>query len=186
MTLALSYLLSACGEQVSRTTPDWFIAPTVAQKAAPIVLNTPTNIPPSPTPDCDADLSFVSDLTIPDNSLFPPSASIEKVWLVENSGSCNWDQRYRVRFIDGDLMSAPTEIALFPARSGTDAEIKIIFTTPPLGGVYQTFWQAYTPEGEPFGQIFYMLIEVDPDLVPTASPGDDGTPNSRPDTGENN
>lgn len=181
--LITTSLLSACGEQAARSTPDWFLAPTIVPKSSPIVIATPTEPLPSPTPDCLNDLEFVTDTTVPDGTAYPPDASIDKRWLVKNTGTCNWDQRYRVRFLDGDLMGAITEIALFPALSGTEAEIQIVFTTPPIGGDYSGTWQAFAPNGEAFGHWFSISIEVDPNLAPTASPGDDGSGDGRPDTG---
>jgi hypothetical protein len=115
---------------------------------------------PSATPVCSADLKFVQDATVPDGSIVAPGAIIDKRWIVENSGDCNWDERFRLRLIEGAEMSAATEQALYPARSGTQAVLRILFTAPSEPGVYLSAWQAIDPLGQPFGEIIYMQIEV--------------------------
>ncbi len=164
--LAMTLLLPACGEQVAFSTPEYFIPPTLSNQTGPIKFETPTPILPTPTTTCENNLTFVDDVTIPDGSKFAPGDVIEKVWLVENTGTCNWNASYRIRFIDGDPMGAKLEQALFPARSGAEAEIQITFVAPNQSGLVISSWQAYSPEGQPFGMIVYISIVVDPNLNP--------------------
>jgi len=109
---------------------------------------------------CTDWLTFLDDLTIPDNTVVPPGSSLDKQWLVENSGSCNWDSRYRLRLISGDLLGAQPEQALYPARAGTQATIRVLFTAPDDDGVYFSEWQAFDPNGSPFGESFVIKIIV--------------------------
>lgn len=126
------------------------------------IIPLPTIIPTIDQSDCVNDLSFVDDLTIPDNSFIPFGTPIDKQWLVENSGTCNWNAEYRLRHTGGAVMGAPEEIALFPAKSGTQATIQITFTAPFEEGVYESAWQAFDPNGFPFGDPIYMRILVTP------------------------
>lgn len=89
-----------------------------------------------------------------------PGQVIDKRWEVRNSGSCNWDQRYSLRLTSGDPMGAEQTVPLYPARAGSDATLRIIFTAPPAPGVYECHWQAVNPDGTPFGDAFYMQILV--------------------------
>jgi len=131
---------------------------------------------PTPTPPCTDSLAFVEDLTVPDGTVVSPGASVEKGWLIQNNGSCNWDSRYRLRFVGGSDMGAATEQALYPARAGTQAEIRITFTAPSEPGIYSTAWQAIDPFGEPFGDPVFMeiIVEVEPqvtlEIVETVTP----------------
>jgi hypothetical protein len=159
---------------------DYFIVPTLSGERKPINLASPTPPVPTPTPYCSNNLEFVADVTIPDGSIYLPGTELEKVWLVKNSGTCNWDNGYIFRLVSGDPMGAETMQGLYPARSGSEVEIKLDFTAPKVTGTYQTMWQAFTPYGEPFGEPIYMLIEVDPDYVtdtpePTATGEAEGT-----------
>ena len=115
---------------------------------------------PTPTPFCTNVLSYIDDLTIPDGTRVPPNSTIDKRWLVENSGSCNWDSRYRLRLVEGEALNAPTEQALYPARGGSQFALRIVFTAPDDQGTYTTTWQAIAPDGTPFGDTFYMQIVV--------------------------
>jgi len=81
--------------------------------------------------------------------------------LVQNNGSCNWDERYRFKFVGGVEMGAVIEQALYPARSGAQATMRITFTAPSVPGKYTTAWQAVDPNGETFGDAVFMEIIVE-------------------------
>jgi hypothetical protein len=110
--------------------------------------------------ECSNDLRFLEDLTIPDNTTTTFGAALDKQWRVENSGTCHWNSDYRLRNIAGATLGAPEEIALFPARAGTQATIQIVFTAPFAGGLYESAWQAIDASGNPFGDPIYMRIVV--------------------------
>jgi hypothetical protein len=170
MILILSVLLSACGEQAV-VNPDYFIPPTLSHAATEIPLATPTEIQPTATPYCENDLTFIEDVNYPDNTEVAPGTLVDKIWLVENSGSCSWDSLYRIRFVEGTNMDAELEQALFPARAGGQAQIQISFVAPAQTGINFSTWQAYTPDGQPFGDQFYLQIVVNPNLEPDEAQG---------------
>jgi hypothetical protein len=89
-----------------------------------------------------------------------PGQSIDKRWLVENVGTCNWDERFGLHLIDGPSLGAPENLALYPARSGTQSVIRIQFTAPMEPGNYRSAWQAISPLGEPFGDMIYVEFLV--------------------------
>jgi len=169
-------LLTACGveEQLASTllvlepTQD-YRSPTVAMETPSMILlpsATPTQFPrtelplPSTTPDCEDALRFLEDLTIPDGSRMIAGNPVDKRWRVENAGSCNWDGGYRLRLLGGIAMGVPVEQALYPARAGAQAVIRILFTAPAKPGTYRSAWQAVNPAGEAFGDPFYIEIQV--------------------------
>ncbi|MEW5829638.1 MAG: NBR1-Ig-like domain-containing protein [Chloroflexota bacterium] len=115
---------------------------------------------PTATPICTNVLSYLEDLTIEDGTQVPPDSTIDKRWLVENTGSCNWDSRYRLRLVEGDALGAAADQSLYPARSGTQVALRIVFTAPSAPGTYSTTWQAIAPDGTPFGDTFNMEIVV--------------------------
>ena len=165
--IVFTYLLSACGGQVARMPANPFIAPSLAPK----IVITPTQIPGTAEPtepvSCVDKLKFVEDVTVPDGARFAPRAPIEKVWLVRNEGTCNWDTGYTLRLISGPEMGADAEQALFPARSGSEVEIRLFFFAPGAPGSYVSKWQAFDPAGEPFGDLIFIDIVVDASLAPT-------------------
>ncbi len=174
---ALGLLLAAgCAAEAPRTpAPPVVLAPpaptvagspaTVAPTALPPAAS-PTspveqeNLPPSPTLVCDDSLKFISDMTVPDGEIIARGALIDKRWQVENNGSCNWDERYRLKMISGADLGLQAEQALFPARSGALAVIRLMFTAPSKPGVYRSAWQAVSPAGEVFGDVIYIEVRV--------------------------
>ena len=142
--------------------PTFIINPTqpiVVVESSPL----PTIIPTIHPDECSSNLTFVSDLTIPDNTSITYGSTIDKQWVVENSGTCHWSSDYRLKHIGGAALGAPEEIALYPARAGTQATIQILFTAPFTDGDYESAWQAIDPQGIAFGDpIFIRIIAVAP------------------------
>jgi len=141
--------------------PNLIIVPTQGTAQVQII-PLPTIIPTIDQSDCINNLSFLADTTIPDNSFISFGSLIDKQWLVENNGTCNWNTDYRLRHIGGAVLGADEEIALYPARAGTQATIQITFTAPFEEGIYESAWQAFDPNGFPFGDPIYMRILVSP------------------------
>jgi hypothetical protein len=164
-TFALT--LSACAP---KSTPTVFIPPTPPPQIIPVTpaatdslsIITPTIeiAAASPTPTCTDNLTYIQDLTIPDDTPVTSGQTIDKQWLVTNSGTCNWDSRYHLKLINGDAMGAPTEQALYPARAGAQATLRIVFTAPSALGTYRSAWQAFGPNDEAFGDPIYIQINV--------------------------
>ncbi len=144
------------------TAPGTISPPIVLTPTSSSSLSTPTpQTSPLATPECINDLIFLEDLTIPDQTIVAPGATLDKRWKVENNGSCNWDERYRIKSVSDSKLDTLTEQALYPARSGTQATISILFVAPSEPGTYHSAWQAFSPLGEPFGEPFYIEIAVE-------------------------
>lgn len=164
--------ITAC--QPATPTPEPFKAPTVIVPPAPPTLTpAPTSITPLVTPapkSCTNNLSYIEDVNIPDGSEVLPGVPLIKQWKVKNSGDCNWNDQYHLKFINGTEMGAEPEQALYPARTDSEAIITLRFTSPPEAGTYYSTWQAHDPTGLPFGDPIYIEFVVNPDLTPTAQP----------------
>ncbi len=152
---------SSCGAQSTPVpTPIQLPSPTPIRTPSAQVTPIPLPVIPTSTPSCVNGLTFMSDLTIPDDSVVIAGSTLDKQWLVQNSGSCNWDERYRIRLISGDSLGVPVEQSLYPARAGSQATLQLIFTAPMEVGEYVSEWQAFDFNGIPFGDTFYMKIIV--------------------------
>jgi hypothetical protein len=169
-------LVSGCAAEPTGTP----LAPVVVTPVAPTALSSPVaTVPavlaptasptpaaleelarPTTTPACGDSLKFLVDLTVPDGTIAARGAMIDKRWQVENNGSCNWDERYRLRIISGPDMGMPAEQALYPARSGATAVIRMLLLAPDMPGTYRSAWQAVGSTGETFGDIIYVEIKV--------------------------
>ena len=115
---------------------------------------------PTPTPTCTNGLWFFSDESIPDGTEVNPGERLDKRWGVQNSGTCNWDEHYRVKLIAGPGMGVPVQQALVPALSGTHVVIRMALIAPQEPGNYRSAWQAFDPQDTPFGDPFFIDIVV--------------------------
>lgn len=145
--------------------PTQAISPTFLP-ATPIIAATPSpdgsDFVPTATPACIDSLTFVEDLTIPDGTAVTPGAVLDKRWQVKNSGTCNWDESYTIQHTAGPELGAPETLALYPARSDAEATLRIEFIAPNETGTYRSAWQAYNPQGQAFGDPFYVDFYVTP------------------------
>lgn len=146
--------------------PTPFKPPSLVANATPFIQVTPTPQPTPeviilPTPQCSNILTFLEDLTIPDGTQVQPGDALDKRWLVQNNGTCNWNERYRLKLIAGSALGLPEEQALYPARSGTQAIIRLLFTAPDQPGLQRSAWQAFSPQGEAFGDPIYIEVFVE-------------------------
>jgi hypothetical protein len=103
----------------------------------------------------------MNDLTIPDGTIVLAGAPIDKQWLTQNTGTCNWDSSYRLKWIGGDPLGAVQEQTLYPARAGTQVTLRILFTAPSSAGTHESSWQAMSPDGNLFGDLIYITIVVE-------------------------
>ncbi len=165
------YFISACSPAPTSTPfrpptiqapliePTFIIHPTqeiVVIQPTPL----PTTIPTVNPENCDNNLTFVEDITIPDNMFTTFGLALDKQWRVQNSGTCNWNSGYRLKHIGGAELGAPEEFALYPAKAGNQATIEILFTAPFTEGSYESAWQATDPNGTAFGDPIYIRIAV--------------------------
>lgn len=173
--LLLCLILSACAGledilSIRQTEAPYYRPPTADVTLASLLTPSPGGISPHPsstplltaTLDCINNLTFIEDQTIPDGAQVQPGESLDKRWLVENSGTCNWDASYRLKLIAGAEMGLSREQALYPARSGTQVSIRLVFTAPEQPDVYRSAWQAFSPSGEAFGDPIFIEVQVVP------------------------
>ncbi|MCA1900491.1 MAG: hypothetical protein LDL50_07290 [Chloroflexi bacterium] len=142
--------------------PPTSVSTATSPPAVQTVPSTPT-IEETPTAGpCFNALEFISDVTIPDGTTVSAGSQIDKQWLVNNSGSCNWDAAYRLKWVGGDPLGAAQEQFLPPAKAGNQTIVRIFFTAPLLEGSYESQWQAYSPEGIAFGNPVFIKVVVIP------------------------
>jgi hypothetical protein len=172
--LAFLLLISACGSDGEATpTLAVYRPPTQAVTVTPMpVLTLEVEVErPTTEPACTNALWFFQDLTIPDGTQVSPGERLDKRWLVQNAGTCNWDEGYQIRLEAGPNMGVPAEQRIFPARSGLEVTIRMNFIAPNDVGTYRSAWQAYDPAGVPFGDPFFIEVVVVDDSSDDAEGG---------------
>jgi hypothetical protein len=162
-TLACLLLAMAASFAACSASPAGPVSPTPGQIGAttPAVVATSAAMVPTPeTAKCESDATFLEDLTLPDGSEVAPGAELEKRWRVRNNGTCDWGAGYRLEPLADSPFADLSTVALFPARSGADAVWSISLAAPKEAGEYLGRWQAVDPEGQAFGEVVYLQIEV--------------------------
>jgi hypothetical protein len=112
-----------------------------------------------PTSSCYA-LTFQKDVTIPDNTKLKPGEEFTKTWRVKNSGSCVWEEGYRLSFISGNKMGGASYTLTKEIVSGAELDISIDMIAPKTEGFYTGNWRMADDDGVIFGDNVYVLIEV--------------------------
>lgn len=189
----------------STSTPTLVAPTTVAPTAVAPTAVAPTTVAPTavvPTASqpanqaCTDAATFITDLTVPDNTPYLPGSAFVKTWRLQNSGSCTWDGRYQLVFAGGNNLGAqadrfPLQAAVAP---GEWIDLSVSFVAPTTPAAYQSDWKLQNPQGQVFGigananAPFWVKI-----VVPAAQPiqttisgvvYQDGNENGRYDPGE--
>lgn len=117
---------------------------------------------------CTNSIEFVEDLSIPDDTVFPPGQEFEKGWRLRNNGTCPWTTDYSLTFVGGDEIPGPISVTLpSPVAPGQTVDLSVTFTAPEESGTYRSNWQISDAAGEPFGingfigDAFWLQIVVE-------------------------
>ncbi|MBU0703158.1 MAG: hypothetical protein KKC18_04760, partial [Chloroflexi bacterium] len=138
-------------------------SPTAAGQAGEEASLTPTSPPPAatdtPVPDisgpggCTLNSSWVADVTVPDNTEFPPGTAFTKTWRVRNSGTCAWETGTKLVFISGDPLGGPAAVDVSPVAPGSSSDVSVGLAAPAEPGAYSGNWQLQAPDGTRFGSV---------------------------------
>lgn len=122
---------------------------------------------------CDSAV-YVSDVTIPDNTVMAAGKSFVKTWSLLNNGSCAWSTSYKMSFVTGDLMGgADTPLAL-AVPAGQQGQVSASLVAPTLAGTYTGNWRMKNAAGLTFGNVVTVVIKVGSGSGPTATAGTPG------------
>ena len=143
-------------------------------------INTPTAIVPAPattsfpapTSSVCTDLAaFVSDVTIPDNTVIAANTAFTKTWRLKNTGTCTWDSNYLVAYISGATMSQQPGYWIVQqgqtVAPGQTVDVSVGMTAPTDNGSYASYWglkkvdgQFIPIQGDANGSSFYIKIKI--------------------------
>jgi len=142
--------------------------PTPTNTATPLVINTLPVLSTVSSPvttnqqggACN-DMTYVSDVNIPDDTAMKPGEKFTKTWQIKNTGSCAWAAGFKFAFVSGEAMSGVTYT--FPAAvapdSVTNVSIEMVAPTDKTGTL-KSVWRMATEGGQPFGNEVYVQIVI--------------------------
>ncbi|MCL4531333.1 MAG: NBR1-Ig-like domain-containing protein [Chloroflexi bacterium] len=113
---------------------------------------TPTVTPTAQPPSCTDKAKFISDVTVPDGTLFAPNTPFVKTWQIKNVGTCTWTTSYALIFESGNQMGGPSP-ANFPSSVAPSqtVNLSVNLTAPSAGGKYVGYWRLRNANNVPFG-----------------------------------
>jgi hypothetical protein len=105
-------------------------------------------------------LTFVSDVSIPDNTQMSPGKTFTKTWKVKNSGSCAWDAGFKFQNTGGESMGATAFTLPTSVPAGQTYDVSVPMTAPNKSGTLRSNWRMATASGQYFGDEVYVAIVV--------------------------
>jgi hypothetical protein len=105
-------------------------------------------------------LSFVRDVSIPDNTPVTPGQTFTKTWEVRNSGSCAWDAGFKFAFTGGEQMGGTTYTLPSSVAAGALTQISVSMTAPNKTGTLRGNWRMSTASGQFFGDEVYVQVVI--------------------------
>jgi hypothetical protein len=107
---------------------------------------------------------FVSDVTIPDDTVIKPGVNFTKTWRIQNSGTCAWDDGFQLVFVSGERALDPTNFQIDESSefvdSGETTDMSVELTAPLAEGTYTANYRMQTDTGVFFGETIYVRIKV--------------------------
>ncbi len=153
---------------------------TITANALPTLF--PTPLQPATGGEGECLLAHMVSETIPDGTEMASGEQFNKIWVLQNSGTCTWTSNFSVVYHHGDRLGASTRIN-FPGTvaPGESFSLTVPMVAPAVAGGYLGFWNLESADGQAFGTttsaLFWTQIVVD-ELIPPASLYDIWAPSS--------
>ena len=133
----------------------------VAPSATPVVISTatPTGVP------CDNVITYVDDVTIPDEYDIAPGTAFTKTWRIKNVGTCTWTTSYTLAFYQDNPMGGPASIPLaVNVIPGQTIDLSVNLVAPTTAGRYTGKWTLKDQNGNFFfttrNNPLWVIIDV--------------------------
>jgi hypothetical protein len=95
-----------------------------------------------------------------------PGQDFEKVWTIQNSGTCTWDEGYAFVFVSGDDLDG-YDIEIERAKDfidpGESVNFSLDLTAPLAKREYTACWRMKSDQGFYFGTFACVTIVVNED-----------------------
>jgi hypothetical protein len=212
LMLVCAFILGACGSKAAEATPTATpvdinavytqaaqtviaqltleaptITPTPAFTNTPLATATPaisqptlTKIPPTAA-SC-ANMTFVSDVTIPDGQQMVAGQVFTKTWKVKNSGACTWTTSFKLAYVRGEAMNGQNAPLTIAVPTGQTVDISVTLTAPSKSGKLTGVWSLVDDKGAYFGPVLTVVINVG-SLTPSPTGSVTATPTLTPNAG---
>jgi hypothetical protein len=109
---------------------------------------------------CDS-LSYVADVTVPDDTVMSPGQDFVKTWRIKNTGACPWGAGYVLAYAGYSNQMSGKFVALTEViQPGQEVEVSVQFKAPTAAGEYLSAWTMRNPQGVTFPEIVFVRVIV--------------------------
>lgn len=108
---------------------------------------------------CDNSV-YLSDVTIPDNTVVTPGQAFTKTWKVQNTGTCTWSTAYQIILISGDAMSGKATALTASVPPGQSIDVSVAMVAPSTSGTINGTWRLQNDKSQPFGTVLTVVVKV--------------------------
>lgn len=105
-----------------------------------------------------------------------PGSNFNMSWVLENNGTCVWDDSLVFKFTDGTRLTVQDEIPVMPkgytVRTGEQLTLNIQMTAPTAPGTYETSFSLVNAAGENIFNVGVLTTVGNATNASLAAPGD--------------
>lgn len=107
---------------------------------------------------------WIADIGVQDGDVIKPGTNFEKIWRVQNTGTCLWDDGYELVHIAGGEWLDPPNFRFTKSGDFVDpgeiADIGVTLSAPCAPGKYEAHFRLRNDKGFFFGTTLSAYIEV--------------------------
>ena len=125
----------------------------------------------TPTVSC-YHMTFVKDVTFPDNTGVLPGQSFTKTWRVKNTGTCPWDAGFKLSLVGGDAMGGTDIVLTSTVGINAETDFSVNMIAPNKVVSLRGDWGLFTTNGQRVGgNKLWVIVNVSgPTLAATSTP----------------
>jgi len=103
---------------------------------------------------------FLKDLNFPDDVLVAPGQTIEKSWLIKNTGECAWPIETKLVHIEGNFGQGTGSEIKTTVRKGEQYRLTVRLNAPQTTGKFTASYRLQSPTGDKFGHKYWINVQV--------------------------
>ena len=182
-TIAMEYTLTADALPTATNTPEPTFTPLPSPTLQPVEITPPTataaptvtGIPPLYLNPSTAygcyNAAFVENVTVPAGTDYKPGDKFLKTWRLMNTGTCDWTAEFKITYVGGNLFGSDTTKIRQRVGVGNTADISLEMVAPSGSGTVVSNWQMATAEGNLFGPVLQVSIDLPGSTAATSTGG---------------
>lgn len=105
---------------------------------------------------------YITDVTVPDGTVFTADSTFTKTWRIQNTGTTTWTTNYSLVYLEGVLGTGDMQSVKLTkeVKPGESIDISVNFTAPKTNGSYISWWRMFSASGYLFGESLNVQFNV--------------------------